>query len=270
MMLSAVIGLMGGYDPDAVLYFNQLSPSPSIAFKAAVNRFIVGQKSGTNNFTKFVRFIIHASEYQQHARVCLKNPTATELTEVNTPTWTQWQGYTGNGTNMYLNLNFNLSSGTGGLISTNNVGFGHYITTNVAEIGIDGGAIIGTNRTYLQARRADGANADKLFAAVNSTGSYPTNPTTTDSRGLHFCLRGPGIFRIFKRESVLIPSDGSDYPASGVPNGNPFVMALNFNGTPSSFSSRRYAITIWTGSGIDYPLLRTGVAQLATDLGFAV
>jgi len=57
-------------------------------------------------------FALHA---QQAARVNFKNPGSYTLTEVNSPTWTQWQGYTGDGVSMGLDTGYNPSAASVGM-----------------------------------------------------------------------------------------------------------------------------------------------------------
>ena len=57
-------------------------------------------------------FGLHA---QQAARINFKNPGSFTLTEVNSPTWTQWQGYTGDGVSMLLDTGYNPSAASIGM-----------------------------------------------------------------------------------------------------------------------------------------------------------
>ena len=59
------------------------------------------------DMAEFDRLWIHGLSNQIAARTSFVNPTSTPLTEVNSPTWTAYQGYKGNGTTSYLNLNYN-------------------------------------------------------------------------------------------------------------------------------------------------------------------
>src|SRR3990167_3240033 len=93
------------YDADAITYFTQLNPSPSFSYKLAVNT-LIRQLKADGNWNHLDRFWIHATEYQQNARISVKIPSSTAITEVNSPTWLANFGYMGDAATSYLNTNY--------------------------------------------------------------------------------------------------------------------------------------------------------------------
>src|SRR3990167_3364982 len=120
------------FDPDTVRYITQLaSGRPNYIHQRRVDTLVEGLKQD-GNWRLLDRLWIFAQPLQELSRVSLVNPTSTQITEVNAPTWTANQGYTGNGVNMYLNTNFNPST-QGVNYVLNSGSLGAYNRTNVGE-----------------------------------------------------------------------------------------------------------------------------------------
>ena len=97
------------YMPETYAYLSQLTTQPSALWTGALNNFI-RQLIIDGNWQLLDRLWIFAADNQQNARVSIVNPTSTPVTEVGSPTWTKDVGYTGNGSSMYLNTNYNPTS----------------------------------------------------------------------------------------------------------------------------------------------------------------
>ena len=176
-------------DPDAASY---LSGATDPVFISAVNDFFLGVKAD-GNYTKIDAMWLPAAETQTIANRNLKNPATFTLTAVNAPTWTQYQGYTGNGTTQYLNTNFNVST-NGVAYTQNSNSFGFYSRTNIAQASADAGLYVSGNETIINTRWTD----NTFYGRNNGSSPYVTF-STTDSRGLYVMQRPNGTTtRAFK------------------------------------------------------------------------
>ena len=92
--------------PETKSWLAVLPSRPSAQVINAVNTFI-RTCIADGNWQLLDRFWLFAQDIQANAVYSIVNPTSTACTQVNSPTWTQYQGYTGNGSNMYLNTNLN-------------------------------------------------------------------------------------------------------------------------------------------------------------------
>jgi hypothetical protein len=247
------------FDPDAVAYFELLTPQPSLLYKIAVNN-LVKQLKTDGNWGKLDRFWIHATEEQQHATISLVNPSSTPISEVNSPTWTASQGYTGDGASSYLNTNFNPASG-GAHFTTGSACLGIYSRTNTAVDGFDMGAYDGTD-AYLASKFTDtyfygaincGTNA--AYVAPDTLGLILVNRTSSSNTDL------------VQNGSVLTSSSAT---STTMVNLDQYVLARNGSGYASYFSTRQLAISLIGGGNIDQSLFYTAVQDFATAIGFNV
>lgn len=264
-MLNTVISLMGqNYDADSLAYFAQLSPQPSYFFKYAVDKFIK-QLKANGNWSELDRLWLHATQIQQHARVSIVNPSATKITEGNSPTWSAGQGYTGNASNMYLNTNYNPVT-NGVKYTLNNASLGYYSTNDTAPSGsqVDMGSLLGTAIISLFTR----TSSNTFTSFLHQTAATGTNGTNADTKGFFAARRtGSTATAVFKNGTSI----GTGTPASNsIPNLDIFILCRNNSGAPNFFSGRRVALS-FTGSGaINQTTFYAAVQTLATDLGFNV
>jgi len=246
------------YDEDAQLYFDQLSPQPSVTYKSAVNNFIKQLKED-NNWAYLDRLWIFATEYQQNARISLKYPSSTAITEVNSITWTAGQGYTGNGTNMYLNTNYNQSTNAVNY-SRDNASVGVYNRTNINRtdclVGINAFTSQGTcicalgNQFYTHLNCNGTQNGGYLY---DNTGLLSVKRTLSSSYLAY--KNGVGVFFGSAFSSALVSQ-------------NYFVMASNTGGSPAEYSTKQLALAFIGGGQIDPATLYAAVKKLKDALGF--
>jgi hypothetical protein len=253
---------VGGYDPDAQAYFNQLIPEPSVTYKNAVNTLVL-QLKADGNWSELDRFWIHATEHQQNARISLVNPTSTAITEVNSPTWTAGQGYTGNGTTMYLNTNFNPST-SGVNYTLNSASLFSYSRTNLLQNSVDFGAIVGSNSSRIFPR----FGPDRFYAPINENLSFNGN-VNTDSRGLFSGVRAGANSTYTYKNGVLGFSRLVSNPAT-IPAANIFTFCSNNAGIPSAFSSRQIACAGLGSGAINQATFYSAIQTFATTIGFNV
>jgi len=248
------------YDPDAMLYFEQLTPQPSALYKEAINTLIKQLKSD-GNWNKLDRLWNFATEYQQHATISIVTPTSTAITEVNSPTWVASLGYTGNGTTQYLDTGFNPSSG--GMYTQNNGSIGFYSRTNSdLASGVDMGCSYGASTITIFAR-----NTNTFYNRINAASS--TGVSNADSRGFFAGSRSSSTTQLgFKNGSQV--SSGSQ-TSNALVNYNMYIMAYNYNGGgPANWTTRQYAMAFIGTGAIDQGTLYAAIQTFATTMGFNV
>lgn len=241
------------FDPDAVLYFNQLTGTVPDAFKISVNNLIISLKSG-GNFSEMDRFWIHATPNQQNARISVVNPTSTAITEVNGPTWTQYVGYTGNGITNYLDTNFiqNLAI----KYTQNSASFGNYCLGAASSIGI----IMGTGPAYSYPQYLGGnliikTNGLEISSAVVNARGF--------SCGVRTGVNSQGIYR-----NGLQLATGVD--SSVILTSNNWAILAFRDLTVSDFSAQTVSISFIGSSAINQASLYASVQAFATEIGFNV
>lgn len=235
-----------------------LPSRPSQKTITAVNNFIRTCKAD-GNWTLLDRFWLYAQDKQVNVVYSIVNPTSTPCTEVNSPTWTQYQGYTGNGTNMYLNTNY-IPSTNGVQYTLNSSSCGVYSRTNSSIAAYDIGATNGTNATAMACKWSD----NLAYFSINANTSVSVG--VTNSLGLFSSSRVSATSLIGYQNGSNIVS-GS--PASvSVPTVSCFVLARNVSGVASNFSSRQISIAFVGGGGIDQLKFYNAVQTLKSQIGF--
>ncbi len=250
-------------DADALAYFAQLSPEPSNTFKNAVTALILQLKLD-GNWSKLDRFWIHAAEYQQNARVSMVNPTSTQITEVNSPTWTANQGYTGDGLTSYLNTNFNPS--VDGVNFLQDASFlGLYVRSGAGTAGCGIGLYdtAAARRSYIYPWYTD----NKVYGACTSAAE--TNIAGGNAQGHTAIIRNSAAqIQYYKNAGSL--GTKADTSAARA-NLNVFVCGLNLNGNyfaPVGFANQ-IALS-YLGGQITNATFYAAIQQFATVIGFNV
>lgn len=248
-----------GYDTDAQAYFDALTPQPSAMFKFAINDLVTALKT-ENIWSELDCLWILAAEDQQNATINLKSPSQNVIAPVSSPTFAIMEGFTGNGTSSYLNLNFNPSSGTHKFLR-DSASMGIYIRSNVNEAKVDMGSDGGSYYNLILARNSGSfdvyANANTLFSASNS-----------DSRGLFSWRRTSSTTSASYKNGVQ--QNTSSTSSQAITNYNIYALCRNDSGSASLFSTKQAAM-IFAGSGaIDQSVLYTILQNFAIRIGFNV
>ena len=257
------------YDSILIDWINELRRRsytvPSAFYLNTLNRYIVTNRA---NLLLRDRFYIFAQQSgcQQAATISLINPTSTPLVEVNSPTWTANQGYTGNGTSMYLNTKYNPSTHAVKL-AQNNANMDLYTrNTIVAGLKFVAGGIAGSSSIVLALNYT---GFGKLWAANAAGQSINANSTTfglySDTRA---AASGASATILYRNGSSL----ATDTTAStALVNAEMFVMAFSNSGTPSNYDTNQYSRwSIGASIGMNYTLDYTSWQMFANTIGFAV
>lgn len=159
---------------DAYLNAMTVQPSPTQATRI---RTLISDLMDAGVWSELDALYLHAVHDQQAGRINLVNPTAMALTASGSPTFTAYEGFTGNGTSAYLDAGIGLAS------------LAHYdlndatmfvwsLTDSAVNSRFEIGTASGTT-SRIACRAADGS----MFVSTNSG----TNSTVAvaDSLGLH-------------------------------------------------------------------------------------
>lgn len=169
------------YSTEASAAFTAMSVQPSSAQKAIYGAVIAGLK-GFSLWSKLDTLYGLASHDAQAARLNLKSPGTFDLTAVNSPTFTAKSGYAGNGTNAYLDSNFDPTTASSPNLTQNSVSIFAWSLKSGQDAGGILGDVSGATRYYIYPRYTD----DTTYALVSGV---DMTPTTTDGSGFWHAVR---------------------------------------------------------------------------------
>ncbi|HUV83654.1 MAG TPA: hypothetical protein VMW53_11365 [archaeon] len=172
-----------------------------------------------------------------------KSPSST-ATAYNAPAWTQWAGYQGNGSNAYIDLNWNPAV-NGVNYTLNSASVGVYVRNNLsAANAFDSGVLTAVGDILLSVHRY--SSPDRAFMRMNSD-SDDTPNFSGDERGMWIINRDQSTSYdpYFNKSNLGEISRNS----TGLPNGNIYVFAYNNGGVAGGFGSHQLSV-IFTGSGL--------------------
>lgn len=200
------------YDADLLTYISGLATPLSNAQLALLNTFITTLKTGlsiTNLSDAFdVMYILAGETAESSLRNLVKRMY--DATAVDSPTWTQYEGYETDAISQYINYNYNPT--------THAVNY----TQNSASVG-------GYNRSNIDSRliavgSTSAPSAQVIFKAKNTvylrlnqnvTGTVPA-AANTDARGCYIATRNAANEQILWRNKVAIIT--SVIASTGIPN----------------------------------------------------
>lgn len=262
MGLITIINKRRGIDPDAQAYFNSVSTPLSANRKLLINTLVTTLKND-GNWNKLDRLFIFANEAQDQGLVSLVNPTSTAATAVNSPTFTADQGFTGNGTTSYVNLNYNPAINNI-VLSQNSASIGLYSRTNSAIAAYDiGNSTSSSSRFFSIASRWSDGN--------NYSGAFQNTETTTalaNSTGLFAQIRTASNAVSTSRNGVQINS-GSNVSTSPT-SVNVLCCCISSSGTPTYFSTRNISVAFIGSGEINILTFYNSIQTYMTSLGTQV
>ncbi len=229
---------------------------------SSVNQFI-NQCKQDGNWQLLDRFWLFAQCNQANSLVSIKNPTTTAITEVNAPTWAQFQGYTGDGLTQYLDTNFN-SSTSGTVFTSQAASIGIYTRTNAQSAGFDMGNADATTVSNIQSRFTD----DMAYFRMNATAGAVFNTSNTVTVGL-FSSRRSGTNNAGIRNGIVVGTTTGN-PAGALVNNNIYIMCENLLGVATGFTTKQYSMAYIGNNVVDNAKLYRAFQTLATQLNFVV
>ena len=246
---------------DASNFIARLTGTYSQAELDAITDFFTGTKQD-NTFDKIEGAYIKCLDNQIDALLNIKGLSFTATN--NGMSFTAREGFTGNGSNSYIDTGFVPASSS--VYVQNSASLFIYIRNNIAEAAYDMSAQDtsgGTKRNYIAARWSDNTH----YALVNATGSNYTNSSSTDSRGLWVTSRTSSNLVTTYRNAVN--QDTNTALSISQATTNLIIGGLNTNGVIDSHSTKQYAFSGW-GSGFsdaEVAALNSRVVALLTAFG---
>lgn len=164
-----------------------------------------------------------------------KAPASFQATKVNAPTFTSLEGFTGNGSSSYLNLNWNPFS-DGVNYALGSASYGVYVrtdsalTSNETEIGATEGA---TNPSFMRSR-----NSGSMASLVNSGNAVSTAVST--SAGFNVAIENGSSLFNYKNGSQIGTQGTPNFGASAT--NRTFTVLARGNASPDLFSPRQVSI----------------------------
>lgn len=263
--ISARKKVFNGYSfsSEARTFFASLTSIPSLRQRILYDKYLFRPLVSAGYYTELDRLWVFASEIQANGLVSLVNPTSTAITEVNSPTWTQFQGFDFNGTTQYLNTNVAVNALT--KFTQNSASNFLYVRENTTTTGADFGGYSGggTNNTSIFLRDA----TNTCYAAINDGGAG-SNGTVTDSRGGFMFQRTASNAKQSYKNGVSFFSDTE--ASTTITTANNFIGARSNSGVAIDFCNRQISI-VAIGSGSINALTFYNIIQgYMTQLGSQV
>lgn len=224
------------------LWLSFLPTRPSDLTIKSVNNFIRAAKSH-GYWNLFDRFNLFAQDKQANAVYSIKNPTSTPCTEVNSPSWVAYRGYSGNGSSSYVNSNTAPSTGIN--FTQDLASFGLYSITNSVHTGVDAGTITSTN-TKASVLRTRFTGDVSHYRINESSVPLITAPANNNSTGLFGVYRTGSTATEILRNGVSLGT--SVYASDGLSTVPFYIGALNIDNVASQFTDRQISL-FYTASG---------------------
>lgn len=220
---------------EIVTYTTGLVTELSLKQKKALNKFVVTVKSGLKiiNLSDAADVVrIKAGETLESSyRNIAKD--AHHATNVNAIVFTPYEGIAGNGTDSYLNSNYNPA--TDGVTYTQNSASIIFYTRTNNFSGALFGAVIGTACIYLNIA------STSIYQRINDNTTH-TGIAPNNTLGMFSLIRSASnVGKAIKNKIVI---NNFTTVSTGVPNGNLFEGAYNNNGVAAEFTSKQLALTI--------------------------
>lgn len=241
-------------------YLSRLTSQPSKPYIKILNNDLVKPLVDSGYWTKIDTIRNFATEFQQHNLIDLKNPTGTQLIEVNSPGWVALRGYTGNGTNQVLRTGFIPNNGVN--FAQNDSFASIYVATNSAansaEFGVRDTGLI--HNVHLNAKWSDNI----AYGSINS--STLVSVAVASSLGFFSVRRTASNALALNKNGSQIASNGAI--TVGRSTKEVYLLGYNDNGVATSFSTRRVPFFM-AGSALSVNdlILSNIVTNFLTKLG---
>lgn len=247
-------------DIDYIDYLARMVVQPTAARALLLYNLIVGIKADLEIqrlYQRFDVFYLLASHNQQASRLNLVR-NRHDITEFNSPTWILDRGYTGNGSTMYLNTNYNASA-DGLRYHTDDASYGLHFGTTGSSNSADFGAN-GVGNTPLISMTIRDSPGNTLYR-INDSGAQ-IKPHIGKASSVRRGLAG----------NIQLFQDGIGaglvaQPSTGIPNFQNYIFCRNNAGTAAFFSPHQIQI-VWMGGGnIDHLKVHNRIRTYLTAIG---
>lgn len=269
---SPLLTLMSdGYkNPETTLYLAGQTVSGTQA--ARIDQFITLVKTnlGISSLSdKFDVMYLFANESSDLGlRNLVKRSHDATLAGTPNPTFTQWQGFQGDGSHGYIKTNY-IPSMQGVKYTQNSASFGYYAKTLDAVDGVwDMGTTDGTSICYMGNFATYGAATSRIY--LNSASPIGITQDTIGGVG----------FKVFTRNNATQVSRyfNGGYArtlalnSNGIPSKEFYICGINNNGTAGNFTNTKFSFAFISGglSSTDVVRLTNCIEWYMDDLGEGV
>jgi hypothetical protein len=222
----------GGYDADAQLYFDELTGTVSNDVKTLVNNLVVTLKDD-GNWPYIDHLPLMNMPNEQNAMVNLKSPSDPLMVNYNSCVHTPYIGIAGNGTNAYIDTNYNPST-YGGNYTLNSASISVFSKTEytgfVSPVGFD--SATGTAVLVLK-------TGTSFLGVLNANFSGLGN-TNSSSIGFFHLNRSSATNSDAYLNGVFLGTELNN--STGISNLNNYLFAVNSNGTPNFIAPHQLAL----------------------------
>ncbi len=243
---------------------NQLSTYPSPKTVYSINTFIETELND-GNWPQLDRFWVVAQDIQANSKISIANPTSTAITEVSSPGWIAYQGYTGNTTSSYEKTNF-IPSTDGVNYTRNSACFGVYTKSDSEGAAFEeGGSVTGGLGTLLFSRNTN----NTLTALINGdglNGSAYFVPVVTTSYGLNMLVRTGSTAAAVWKDGISLQTNA--IASTALTNLEFYIGARNNFAAPLNISGRQISAAILGGGGIDQAKFNAAFSSMGSKMGF--
>jgi hypothetical protein len=202
-----------------------------------------------------------------------RSPGTLNATLVNAPAFTADRGFTGNGTNSYINSNLTPST-IGSNFTQNSNSISVYSRTDSSGDFAEVGLFAGSNQFAITARRTVSGTPNRFTGRANEFASDADNGTNSDSRGLFSTNRVSSTSVVSYRNGTQIQSKSTTSVALSGFNAPLAIGALPVVGSSSVFfySTRQYAAwALGAGRSADQEAaFNSALTTYLTHIGAAV
>jgi hypothetical protein len=234
-MLLAMRSSRPRFDPDAVTVWSSFSTPPSDSDKTNINNLVVALKEAGIWSELDVLYVLAAA----NSNAAVKNwkaPGTFSLSLVNSPTFTAYRGFTGDGASAYLNTGWTPST-HGVKFTQNDASVWAWPINNIASNSSIAGSV-SSHYCFLYPRTVGGAAAIYL----NSAAGGASVSSVGDARGfIGGQRRGASDVRLFKNGVQIATNNQA---STGVPTASMWVLGAY----PSSYSSFQNSFSAWGSS----------------------
>ena len=207
-------------------------------------------------WSSFDRIWWFATSVQANAKIPLNAPSATAVTEVNSPIWAKNRGYRGNGTTSYENLGWAPSAGSNYTQNDGSMGFyANRDSTLKATVEIGSYQASPAYMVYL-ASQALNTSPSAIAGNINqSLGTYlQQNPSAqTVGTGFYSVQRtSSSANALYKNGSLVASNDLGSQTSTGRPPYNLCANAYNNNNSGGAgFSQKRISFVYAASSAVN-------------------
>lgn len=230
-----VSGVGAAFAAESLAIFAAFTTPPTDARKTLINNCVVSLKS-TGVWSKLDALYLFAAADSQAALINWKNPGTFNATTANGPTFTADRGYTGNGTDSYVDSNFNPTTASlPNFVQNSAVIFGWSLTSGQNDNGF-----IGYGAGSFNTRVTTRTTGDLMRFRANSSGGG-VDVANTNGSGLYASNRSASTTNTGYKNGSSV---GTSSEASAAPDNATFTAGR----ASSGFSTNQIAAFGFGGS----------------------